>query len=114
MEVDLAYIPEDFPRPIPAVVGGAQPKIVAILTTLGIYKEDCESREERHEVCEDMAQQLMKYCSRKREEYPSWSEESTQQKTLAAFSKKIMAGDWKFSKPEQDWIELRLRTLRNC
>ena len=96
MEADLAYIPEDFPHPIPAVVGGAEP------------------REQRYDLCEDMSQQLMKYCARKRMEYPSWSEESTQQKTLAAFSKKIMAGEWEFSKPEQDWIEQRLRTLRTA
>lgn len=112
MEVDLAYIPEDFPHPIPGVVGGAQPKVVAVLTRLGIYKEDCDSRAERYDVCEDMSQQLMKYCARKRVEYPSWSEESTQQQTLAAFSKKIKTGEWEFSKPEQEWIEQRLRTLR--
>jgi hypothetical protein len=112
LEADLAYIPEDFPNSIPAVVGGAQPKVVAVLTRLGIYKEDGDSREQRYELCEDMSQQLMEYCARKRVEYPSWSEESTQQKTLAAFSKKIKAGEWEFSEPEQDWIDKRLRTLR--
>jgi hypothetical protein len=114
VEVDLAHIPDDFPHPTPSVVGGAQPKVVAILTGLGIYKEDCDSREERYDLCEDMSQQLMKYCARKRMEYPNWSEESTQQKTLAAFSRKIKAGEWEFSRPEQDWIERRLHTLRKA
>ena len=109
----MTHIPEDFPYPIPAVVGGAQPKVVAILTSLGIYTEDCESREERYDVCEDMAQQLVKYCSRKRDENPSWSEESTQQKIVGALSTKIRSGEWKFSGAEEDWIKQRLRTLRN-
>lgn len=108
----MAHTPEDFPYPIPAVVGGAQPKVVAILTSLGIYTEDGDSREERYDVCEDMAQQLVRYCSRKRDENPNWSEESTQQRTIGALSTKIRSGEWEFSRAEQDWIERRLRTLR--
>lgn len=109
----MTHIPEDFPQPIPAVVGGAQPKVAAILTSRGIYTEDGDSREERYEVCEDVAQQLVKYCSRKRDENPTWSEESTQQKIVGAFSRKVRSGEWKFSRAEQKWIEQRLRTLRN-
>lgn len=112
-EIPLLVVPEDFPREGPVVsIAGAQPKLAARLVDgkyIGGWTPD-ELRE-RYESCEDLAGQLVSYCTRKALENPEWSREFNLQRTARGMSEKVIGGRWDVTKAEQVWVMERVRLL---
>ena len=104
-------IPADFPREShPASVQGVQPKIAVgrdgerYIT--GLTEDELR---ERYEACEDLAQQLATYCTRKAAEHPDWTVEFNIERTARGLARKVSAGEWDVSVAEQQWLMTRVR-----
>ncbi|MGF6837901.1 hypothetical protein QF001_001768 [Paraburkholderia youngii] len=107
-EMKSEEVPLDFPDDqIPAVVAGAQPK-VCVRSSGGRYVagQSSEERYHRWEVCEDLAQQLVRVATREAAMRPSQSHEKTLQRVLVAVARK----GW-ISPGELVWVICRLRVL---
>lgn len=106
-------IPPDFPREQPlGSVTGAQPKCQARLVD-GQYVTGLTAEEhfERHDACEDLAQQLAAYCIRKKEEHPDWFSDRVVDRALRGMVNKAGSGEWRLSEAKQAWIMARVRTI---
>ncbi|TXD63271.1 hypothetical protein FUT88_03090 [Ralstonia sp. TCR112] len=106
-------IPTDFPRESPfGSAPGAQPKLLVRLVdgryVTGLTEEE---RLERYEVCEDLAQQFVSYCSRKIAENRSLTHEMCLARARKGFALKVQQGEWDFSPAEQDWVMNRARRI---
>ncbi|CAJ2754140.1 Uncharacterised protein [Burkholderia pseudomallei] len=105
-------VPDDFPRePLPGVVPGAQPKLLAQEKD-GQYYTGLADDEllTRYEVCEDFARQLSAYTSRKIRQF-GWSFADTFAKIERSVNGKVSAGEWDFSPAEIAWVMKRTRAL---
>ncbi|MGF6572564.1 hypothetical protein SAMN05443245_4613 [Paraburkholderia fungorum] len=103
-------VPDDFPRDSSSgVVAGAQPKICVVLSD-GKYvagQTDSE-REERWDICEDLAHQLIPKARKDATEYPEHSRDVTLERVRVAVARK----NW-VSSSELTWLISRLRVLLN-
>lgn len=91
-------VPTDFPRIPPlASLAGAQPKLAARRIDaeywVGLTPEELQVR---FELCQDLVEQLVPYCRKKRAEQPQWPLEHLLEKVSSAFCRK----GWDLSKPE--------------
>ncbi|MHA6829375.1 hypothetical protein ACQUJV_24630 [Ralstonia pseudosolanacearum] len=106
-------IPADFPRDTPlGSVPGAQPKLLVRLVN-GKYISGLTDEEwlERHESCEDLAQQCATYCARKVAENPALTQELCLANVRKGFGLKVRQGEWDLSEAEQDWVMKRTRQI---
>lgn len=95
-------VPHDFPRPpLLAAIAGAQPKLPArVLDDAYVVGLTPEELHERFELCQDLVDQLVPYCRRKRLERPEWSQGQLLSKVGAA----IRGKGWDVSEPELQWV----------
>lgn len=101
-------VPEDFPHdPFPAVLAGAQPKVVAREVdgryVVGLTEEE---RRGRYLMCLDLVEQLTGYTERKRIE----RHDLTLTRLLDEVDVGIRRKGWELGKVEFDWIMSRLRS----
>ncbi len=98
-------VPADFPRTAGGVVSGAQPKRCLILCSDGLYRESSsdEVRQERYELCEDLAHQLRDVALRDAAQH---SHEEVLRRVRVA----VQENDWT-TPSETTWLVQRLRTL---
>lgn len=54
----------------------------------------------RWELCQDLVDQLVPYCERKRTERPDWSQEQLLSKVATA----VRGKGWDVSEPELQWV----------
>jgi hypothetical protein len=99
---DHPSVPADFPRPpLLAAIAGAQPKLPARVVdgayVVGLTPEELRVR---WELCEDLVDQLVPYCQRKRTERPEWSQEQLLSKVATA----VRGKGWDVSEPELQWV----------
>lgn len=95
-------VPTDFPRPpLLAAIAGAQPKLPARVVdgayVVGLTPEELRVR---WELCQDLVDQLVPYCERKRTERPDWSQEQLLSKVATA----VRGKGWDVSEPELQWV----------
>lgn len=106
----MTRIPPEFPNPAPAgAVPGAQPKVLAARAGNVFTAPAGQDVAARHEVCEDLAQQLLAYSGRKRSERPDWTREQVREKVIASTRQKAFA--WGLSPAETEWVVQRLASL---
>lgn len=106
--MNLNDVPEEFPRNrIPAVVTGVQPKIgVREIDGRYVAGQTEEERYERWDICEDLAQQLLRVARKDEAEHPEQSRETTLRRVRSSVSQK----GW-CSEDELDWLIGRLAVL---
>ena len=106
-------VPDDFPRESHAAsLAGSQPKLAARLVhctyVAGLSPEELL---ERYEACEDLAQQLAVYCTRKAAENPSWSRDFNLSRAHRGVARKVKKGLWDISEAERRWVMTRVREI---
>jgi len=105
-------LPTDFPiASSPGAISGAQPKL--LVRKLGdTYQSGPTDEEvyERYLICEDLAEQLAAYASRKMTANP-WSVETAVSKVETGVLKKVDSGVWDFSAGEAAWTIKRTRQI---
>lgn len=85
-------IPEDFPvTPIPSALAGAQPKLNLVDQDGQYYSPGTSPSEvaEAHAVCEDLAQQFVKYCLDKES-----AASGTRAEILERVRTRLLTKDW--------------------
>ncbi|SAK89745.1 hypothetical protein AWB78_04750 [Caballeronia calidae] len=106
------HLPADFPRTsTQGAVSGAQPKL--LLRKVGDTYQSGPTDDEAYErfiVCEDLAEQLAAYASRKMAAN-AWSLETAVSKAEAGVFKKVRSGIWDFSTAEVAWTIERTRQI---
>ncbi|MGT2506884.1 hypothetical protein [Cupriavidus basilensis] len=105
-------IPDDFPREQgPAVVSGAQPKLV-LRRIDGTYFAGLTEEElwERYDICEDLAHQLAGYAARKMAEH-GWLLDDAMSRVQKSVTKKVSMRSWEFTPAEITWTMKRTREL---
>ncbi|ONC30088.1 hypothetical protein AQ915_20660 [Burkholderia pseudomallei] len=103
-------VPEDFPRPPVGAVSGYQPKVLLREIDGGYVAGPTDDELfARYDACEDLAQQLVPYATRKQAENPSWSLDETLSKIEASVASKVSDGQWDVSPDEIAWIMKRVR-----
>jgi hypothetical protein len=106
----MTRIPPDFPHPAPAAaVPGAQPKVLATHFGNVFTAPAGQDIAARHEVCEDLVQQLLAYSGRKRSERPDWTREQVREKVVASTRQKAFA--WGLSPAETEWVVKRFESI---
>jgi hypothetical protein len=106
----MAAVPPDFPAPYAfGSVPGAQPKVLARREGERFVQDDCIDVDARHQVCEDLAQQLVRYSGRKRAERPDWTPAQVREKVAESVRQKSFA--WGLSPAETEWVLRRLASL---
>lgn len=106
LAASLKEVPPGFPGgPGLASLAGTQPKL-AVRRSGDHYVAEATTEEiaERHEICEDLVQQLLSYCLRKQTEHPAWSLQTLLQKVAIGVRKK----GWPLSDEEVAWVLHRL------
>lgn len=102
----------DFPdEPILGAVAGAQLKLTVCRGADGSYRSNRRSPAEvmhRFEAADDLVAQLVSYFSRKKLEFPAWSDATNLERIRLALIQKASEGKWPFSSAEQSWIMDRL------
>lgn len=99
-------VPADFPRnPDPGSISGFQPKLLARRIgekfVVGYTPEEVK---QRYLYCQDLVDQLVPYCERKKREHPDWSEAYLLEQIKASLHRK----DWGLSALEIDWMVSQL------
>jgi len=109
----MRTVPPDFPRePHLGSVAGAQPKLTGrMIGDKFIVGLSAEELYDRYDGCQDLAQQLAAYCTRKEHENPDWSQEFNLKRTRQGVERKCNTGEWDFSPAELDWIMTNVRVL---
>lgn len=105
-------VPPDFPKPSSqGAISGAQPKLI-VRKAGDEYRASPTDAEvyERYIVCDDLAQQLAAYTSRKMSAN-AWSLEIAIAKVEVGVQKKVRSGVWDFSAAEIAWTLGRTREL---
>lgn len=105
-------VPDNFPRAsLQGAVSGAQPKLL-LRKTGDVYRSAPTDTDvyERYIVCDDLAQQLASYASRKMAEN-GWSLQTTMLKIEVGFLNKICSEIWEFSDAEIAWTIERTREI---
>jgi hypothetical protein len=106
-------VPDDFPRePGLASLAGSHVKL-AVRFTDSKYCTGFSDEElyERYGACEDLAQQLASYATRKASENPAWSHEFNLARTRKAVAKKVQQGVWDISEAELSWVMTRVQKI---
>jgi hypothetical protein len=106
-------LPADFPRSFPMeAVPGVQAKLLARQID-GQYIVGWTEDEllERHAYCEDLVQQLVEYCLRKKRENPDWTHEFNLERVAKALTQKARTGEWDITVEEQGWMSARIKAL---
>ena len=105
-------LPVDFPRIFSqGAISGVQPKL--LLRKVGdTYQAGPTDDEvyERYIVCDDLAEQLAAYASRKMTAN-AWSLQTAVSKVEAGVLKKVHSGVWDFSTAEVTWTIERTRQI---
>ncbi|MCG2593028.1 hypothetical protein LZ009_09565 [Ramlibacter sp. XY19] len=101
-------VPDDFPVPVPpGVVPGSQPKL-GIREEKGRFTSDgVVARAERHDICQDLVNQLVAYAENKRLEKPDTEVSRLVSQVLAQVHKKQFG--WGLSPAESAWIAGRVK-----
>lgn len=105
-------VPDDFPRePLPEIVPGTQPKLLAREED-GRYYTGLADDEllMRYAVCEELARELSSYTSRKMHQF-GWSFADAFAKVERSVNRKVSAGEWDFSPAEIAWVIKRTRAF---
>ncbi|MDR5798232.1 hypothetical protein QCE49_33065 [Caballeronia sp. LZ008] len=106
------HLPADFPRTTAqGSISGAQPKL--LLRKIGDTYQAGPTDDEvydRYIVCDDLAQQLAAYASRKMTAN-AWSLQTAVSKVEAGVFKKVHSGIWDFSTAEVTWTIERARQI---
>jgi len=107
---NAAGVPADFPRrKPPGVVAGVQPKVCAVLAEGRYVAEQTDGeREERWDICEDLAHQLIPKARKDAAAHPNHDANTTLVRVRDAVARK----NW-VSLDELDWLMARLRALLN-
>lgn len=104
-------VPEDFPKnDWLGAVSGAQPKVLVRQNGDRYEVSSEEARWARYDICEDLAQQLVPYTTRKMSEN-SWALEDALPRIEAGVAKKVHSCQWDFSAAEVVWIMKRVREV---
>ncbi|WP_341313508.1 hypothetical protein WN982_19335 [Paraburkholderia sp. IMGN_8] len=101
-------VPDDFPRDdTSGIVTGAQPKICVVLSE-GKYVagQTAAEREERWNICEDLAHQLVPKALKDASAHPEQSHDVILERVRAAVARKRWV-----SEDELRWLIVRLRAL---
>ncbi|WP_277183301.1 hypothetical protein [Caballeronia sp. BR00000012568055] len=110
--MSLKPFPVDFPRTSSqGAISGAQPKL--LLRKVGDTYQAGPTDDEVYErfiVCDDLAEQLAAYASRKMTAN-AWSLETAMAKVEAGVFKKVHSGIWDFSTAEVAWTIERMRQI---
>lgn len=84
-----------------AAIPGAQPKLSARRIGekywVGLTSDELHAR---FELCQDLVEQLVPYCRKKRAEHPEWPQEHLLEKVSNA----VRAKNWDLSGPELLWV----------
>lgn len=104
-------VPADFPRdPFPASLSGSQLKFSARKIgdryVVGLTAEELQ---ERYEMCQDLATQLIARTNRKREEGLVPDIDAFYSETERRIRSQSERDGWDFSEPELKWIFERMR-----
>ncbi len=101
----MPAVPSDFPRTAGGVVSGSRLKLCLIRCSDGLYRESSSDEicEERHEFCEDLAQQL---CDVALKDAAHHSHEEVLERVRVAVQEKA----WTIPS-ETAWLIRRLQTL---
>jgi len=104
----LGNVPDDFPHDgTPASLAGSQPKLAGrIINGKFVVGQTMEERFGRWDVCEDLAQQLVRSGTKDAATHPEYSHE----KVLQRVRRSVEGTGW-CSVVETDWLMHRLRTL---
>lgn len=105
-------VPEDFPRePSPGMVPGTQPKLL-VREMDGRYYTGLTEEElwTRYDACEDLANQLAEYASRKMSA-SGLSLDDALGRVEKGLKAKVGAGRWDFSHGEMAWLMKRTHEL---
>lgn len=102
-------VPADFPRiPTLTALAGAQPKLAARRIDaeywVGLTPEELQVR---FELCQDLVEQLVPYCRKKRAEHPQWPLEHLLEKVSNAVRRK----SWDLSELELLWVMAHVEQL---
>ncbi|CAG9217761.1 conserved hypothetical protein [Paraburkholderia tropica] len=105
---DASDVPLDFPRRTThGVVAGIQPKVCAVLSKGRYVAEQTDrEREERWEICEDLAHQLVPKAQEDAAAHPNHDANTTLVRVRDAVARK----SW-VSSDELNWLMARLRAL---
>lgn len=103
-------VPSDFPWPgALGSVPGVQPKVLARHEGERFVRDDPAEVEARHQVCEDLAQQLVRYSARKGLERPDWTPAQVREKVMQSVRQRAFG--WGLSPAEAEWVLRRLASL---
>lgn len=104
-------VPSDFPETCDfSAVPGTQPKVLVRREGERFVAQDgVGSREARHQVCEDLAQQLARYSTRKRAERSDWTPGQVREKVASSVRQKAFG--WGLSPAEAEWVVRRFADL---
>lgn len=102
------HAPDDFPWDrTPPLLSGSQPKLAGrMINGRFVVGQTAEERDERWDLCEDLAQQLIPKTLKDAEKNP----ENTRDVTLRRMRRALAAKNW-VSRAEMDWLMERLRIL---
>ncbi|MGF6636513.1 hypothetical protein [Paraburkholderia sp. MM6662-R1] len=105
-------VPADFPREaLNTLLSGAQPKIGLRRINGKIYAGLTEEELfERYDACDDLAQQLAAYCTRKAEENPEWTRAFNLERTERGVARRNQE-EWDLSAAELAWVFRRMRAI---
>ena len=100
--------PDDFPWDrTPPSLSGSQPKLAGrLIDGKFVVGQTAAERDERWDMCEDLAQQLVPKTLQDAEKNP----ENTRDATLRRIRRALVRKDW-LSTAELDWLMQRLRVL---
>jgi len=107
---NLAQVPVDFPRPVPAgAVAGLMPKTMLVDYGGQLYAPGCTPPEisERWDICEDLAQQLRSKSIEAKADKRAYLAEAD---ILAEFLEQLLETDWG-SDAEMRWVVRRTAQL---
>ena len=108
MSSQVVNVPDDFPREATTgVVSGAQPKVCAVLSGNRYVADQTDAqREERWNICEDLAHQLAPKARKDFAAHPEHSHDETLRRVRIAVVRKGWVSD-----DELTWMLCRLREL---
>ena len=104
-------VPEDFPKnDWLGAVPGVQLKVLVRQNGERYEASSEEARWARYDICEDLAQQLAPYTTRKMSEN-SWTLEDALPLVEAGVVKRVHSCQWDFSIAEVAWVMKRVREV---
>jgi hypothetical protein len=106
----MAAVPPDFlASSAIGAVPGVQSKVLAQREGERFEQDDRIDLDARHQMCEDLAQQLVRYSARKRADRPDWTPAQVREKVTHSVRQKAFG--WGLSPAETEWVVRRLASL---